>query len=106
MKLSDIRQIPAYKTKAIDEAEKKCQAIEWYTLECLQKMWKGIYGSLTKEELKINEQQLHKGEGRIVCLYPRIEDMSDDLCIVCNFSKKDPQNKNKNMTMIMYASEF
>lgn len=103
MTLQDIEKIPLYQTNTIIQAIEDT-ATEKYIIECLQRFYSGDYGEISKEDIKLNNEDITAGEGHILARYSAAEKLQHDIYIESHFSKTI-KGINENNTLIMYVWE-
>lgn len=106
MTLDDIKSIPVYQTRGIAHTIEQTPDLLYYVGECVNRMYKGNYGLIDKEDADANNQKLEFGVGRILARYKAIDGMSDDIYIICYFDKNNRGNVDFENTMIMYCYEY
>lgn len=106
MTLEDIKSIPVYQTRGIAHAIEQTPDLLYYVGECVNRMYKGDYGLIDKEDTDANNQKLEFGVGRILARYKAIDGMTDDIYIICYFDKNNRGNVDFENTTIMYCNEY
>lgn len=106
MTLEQIRERQVFQTRGIAADIKDNPAAYRYVLECLQRLYKGDYGTVPAEDTDANNSELAAGEGRIVARYKAAEGLQEDIYIIAAFSESMADNLDANNTMIMYVSEY
>lgn len=106
MTLKDLTRIPVYQTRGLAADAEREPAIALYASACLQRMYRGDYGTLCQEDIDANNAALASGEGRLVCRYPALPGMEDDIYIICYFAESYKNNLDYENCMIMYCNEY
>ena len=103
MTLKDVQKLPVLQTKAVARTAGDSETRN-YVIDCLLDFFGGYYGTVPEEDTEKNNQELARGEGRIVARYPRKGELERDLFLIAEFSESYPGADGNHVTM-MYADD-
>lgn len=104
MKPEDMKQFPLLQTRSTAEAMKD-EATLMYVIDCVNRFYKGDYGTVCAEDTEANNNDLQCGYGHVLARYEQAHKLESDIYIEAHFDLDHLADVNYTQTMIMYPFE-